>query len=146
MSSTQIKFKKLNELAQLPQYKTTEAAGMDIRSVECVILQPMEFKIVKTGLACQIPVGYEVQVRPRSGLACKEGITVINTPGTIDSDYRGEIGVGLINLSGDEKAINIGDRIAQLVVNKIEHVEIAETETLTSTDRNDGGFGSTGVK
>ena len=140
-----LKFKKLNEEAIIPEFKTVGSAGMDITSIEDVTLNPGQFKIVKTGLACAIEEGYEVQVRPRSGMACKHGITVINTPGTIDSDYRGEIGVGLINLSAGQFDINKGDRIAQLVVNKIEQPEIEIVDELDETERGAGGFGSTGT-
>ena len=140
-----VKFKKLNEEAIIPEFKTAGSAGMDITSIEDVTLNPGQFKIVKTGLACAIKEGYEVQIRPRSGMACKYGITVINTPGTIDSDYRGEIGVGLINLSAGQFDINKGDRIAQLVVNKIEQPEIEIVDELDETERGAGGFGSTGT-
>ena len=140
-----VKFKKLNEEAIIPEFKTAGSAGMDITSIEDVTLNPGQFKIVKTGLACAIGEGYEVQIRPRSGMACKYGITVINTPGTIDSDYRGEIGVGLINLSAGQFDINKGDRIAQLVVNKIEQPEIEIVDELDETERGAGGFGSTGT-
>lgn len=139
-----LKIKKLVEDAIIPEYKTKGAAGMDVCSVEDVTLQPMEFKIVKTGLAMAIPNGYEVQVRPRSGMACKLGVTVINTPGTIDEDYRGEVGVGLINLSQTEKFIEKGTRIAQLVVNKVEQPVIEVVQELDETERGAGGFGSTG--
>ena len=139
-----LKFKKLDPNAQIPKFKTVGAAGMDVTSVQDVTLNPMEFKIVSTGLACAIEEGYEVQVRPRSGLACKSGITVINTPGTVDSDYRGCIGVGLINLSQETYEIKSGDRIAQLVINKIEQPEVEEVEELADTERGAGGFGSTG--
>lgn len=140
-----LKFKKLVEDAIIPEFKTAGSAGMDICSIQNDTLAPGEFKIIKTGLACAIPEGYEIQVRPRSGLACKHGVTVINTPGTIDSDYRGEIGVGLVNLSKGQFDIKKGDRIAQLVVNKIERPEIEIVEELDSTERGEGGFGSTGV-
>ena len=139
-----LKFKKLNEEAIIPEFKTVGSAGMDIASIEPVTLEPMQFKIVKTGLAVEIPDGYEIQVRPRSGMACKRGITVINTPGTIDADYRGEIGVGLINLSPIQVLIGHGERIAQLVVNKIEQPEIEIVSELDETERGAGGFGSTG--
>lgn len=139
-----IKFKKLQEDAIIPEFKTYGSAGMDICSTEDVTIMPGHFKIVKTGLACQIDIGYEIQVRPRSGMACKHGITVINTPGTIDSDYRGEIGVGLINLSQGQYDIKKGDRIAQLVVNRIEQPIIEIVEELDETYRGSGGFGSTG--
>ena len=139
-----LKIKKLVEDATIPEYKTAGAAGMDVCSVEDVMLQPMGFKIVKTGLAMAIPHGYEVQVRPRSGMACKYGISVINTPGTIDEDYRGEIGVGLINLSQEPFKVEKGMRIAQLVVNKVEQPQIEVVEELDETERGEGGFGSTG--
>ena len=139
-----LKFKKLDENVTIPEFKTVGSAGMDICSNEDVTLMPMEFKIVKTGLACQVDTGYEVQVRPRSGMACKHGITVINTPGTIDSDYTGEIGVGLINLSQGQFDIKKGERIAQLIVNKIEQPEIEIVDELDKTERGAGGFGSTG--
>lgn len=139
-----LKIKKLTEDAIVPEYKTVGAAGMDVCSIEEIELQPMQFKIVKTGLAMAIPNGYEVQVRPRSGMACKHGITVINTPGTIDEDYRGEVGVGLINLSQNPFTIEKGMRIAQLVVNKIEQPQIEVVEELDETERGQGGFGSTG--
>jgi dUTP pyrophosphatase len=139
-----LQFKKLEETAIIPEFKTEGSAGMDISSIEDVSLAPGQFKIVKTGLACAIEPGYEVQVRPRSGMACKHGITVINTPGTIDSDYRGEIGVGLINLSQGQFDIKKGDRIAQLVVNKIEQPIIKVVDELDETERGTGGFGSTG--
>ena len=139
-----LKIKKLQDNAIIPQFKTIGSAGMDVCSVEDVILQPSEFRIIKTGLAMQIEQGYEIQVRPRSGLACKHGITVINTPGTIDSDYTGEVGVGLINLSKTEYHINVGDRIAQLVINKVEQPEVELVQELDQTERGSGGFGSTG--
>lgn len=139
-----LQFKKAVEDATIPEFKTSGAAGMDVTSVETVTLNPMEFKIVSTGLQCAIDPGYEVQVRPRSGLACKQGVTVINTPGTVDSDYRGIIGVGLINLSQNTVTINKGDRIAQLVINKIEQPEIEVVTELSETERGAGGFGSTG--
>ena len=137
--------KKLEEDVTIPQFKTEGSAGMDVQSREDFILKPGHFKIVKTGLSCAVEPGYELQVRPRSGLACNHGITVINTPGTIDSDYRGEICVGLINLSLEDFEIKKGDRIAQLVVNKVEQPQIEVVTELSSTDRNDGGFGSTGI-
>lgn len=139
-----LQFKKLDEDAIIPEFKTVGSAGMDICSINDVSLTPGQFIIVKTGLACAIEPGYEVQVRPRSGMACKHGITVINTPGTIDSDYRGEIGVGLINLSQGQFDIKKGDRIAQLVVNKIEQPTIEIVDELDETERGAGGFGSTG--
>jgi len=132
----------------LPEYETTASAGLDIRAnlTETVTLKPLERTLVKTGLFLEIPVGYEAQVRPRSGLAYKNGVTVLNSPGTIDADYRGEVGVILINLSNENFAINNGERIAQLVFAKVEQAEWLEVEILSDTHRGEGGFGSTGVK
>ena len=131
----------------LPRYETELSAGMDVRSfIESpIILKPFERKLVNTGLYAQLEKGYEIQVRPRSGLALKNGITVLNSPGTIDADYRGEIGVILINLSNDDFIINSGDRIAQLVVSKHEQPNLEQTDSLDSTIRGEKGFGSTGV-
>jgi len=131
---------------ELPGYATPGSAGMDIRAdlTAELRLAPLQRTLVPTGLFIELPQGYEAQVRPRSGLAVKQGITCLNTPGTIDSDYRGEIKVLLINLSSSEQVIAPGDRIAQLVVQKIEQVQWNETPVLTETVRNDGGFGSTG--
>ena len=131
----------------LPRYETELSAGMDVRSfIESpIILKPFERKLVNTGLYAQLEKGYEIQVRPRSGLALKKGITVLNSPGTIDADYRGEIGVILINLSNDDLIINSGDRIAQLVVSKHEQPNLEQTDSLDSTLRGEKGFGSTGV-
>lgn len=132
----------------LPNYETIASAGMDLRAnIEVPItLKPLERAIVKTGLFIELPIGYEAQVRPRSGLAAKKGITVLNTPGTIDADYRGEIGVILINLSAEEFIIENGERIAQMVVAKHERAEWIEVQELSETSRGEGGFGSTGVK
>ena len=131
----------------LPRYETELSAGMDVRSfIESpIILNPFERKLVNTGLYAQHEKGYEIQVRPRSGLALKKGITVLNSPGTTDADYRGEIGVILINLSNDDFIINSGDRIAQLVVCKHEQPNLEQTDSLDSTSRGEKGFGSTGV-
>ena len=131
-----------------PEYESPASAGMDLRAniSESITLQPLERAVVKTGLFLEIPVGYEAQVRPRSGLAAKKGITVLNAPGTIDADYRGEIGVILVNLSKEEFTIVNGERIAQLVISAHERVEWLETEILTETSRGEGGFGSTGIK
>lgn len=131
----------------LPRYETELSAGMDVRSFleSPIILKPFERKLVNTGLYVQLEKGYEIQVRPRSGLALKKGITVLNSPGTIDADYRGEIGVILINLSNDDFIINSGDRIAQLVVSKHEQPNLEQTDSLDSTLRGEKGFGSTGV-
>lgn len=132
----------------LPHYETKASAGMDLRAnlSEKVTLQPLERAIVKTGLYMELPIGLEAQVRPRSGLAAKKGITVLNSPGTIDADYRGEIGVILVNLSNDSFTIQNGDRIAQLVIAKHERVNWHKVEQLDETERGGGGFGSTGVK
>lgn len=132
----------------LPSYETLSSAGMDLRAhiEESVALQPMARTIVKTGLFIELPVGYEAQVRPRSGLAAKKGITVLNAPGTIDADYRGEVGVILINLSSESFVIENGERIAQLVIAKHERAQWEEVEILSETSRGSGGFGSTGVK
>jgi dUTP pyrophosphatase len=130
----------------LPQYATEGSAGMDLRAhlAAETVLTPLQRVLVPTGLFIELPRGYEAQVRPRSGLAVKQGITCLNTPGTIDSDYRGEIKVLLINLSGEDQVIHPGDRIAQLVLNKVEQIKWHEVAALTETARNDGGFGSTG--
>ena len=132
----------------LPRYETDASAGVDLRAslTESFTLQPMERTLVKTGLFIEIPQGFEAQVRPRSGLALKKGITVLNSPGTIDADYRGEVGVILINLSQNPFVIEDGDRIAQLVFTKVEQAKWKKTEELTPTDRGEGGFGSTGKK
>ena len=133
---------------QLPSYETIASAGMDIRAnvVEPSTLKPLQRAIVKTGLFIELPMGYEAQVRPRSGLAAKKGITVLNSPGTIDADYRGEIGVILVNLSNEDFTIENGERIAQLVIAKHERAVFEVVENLSETERGEGGFGSTGVK
>ena len=130
-----------------PNYETEGAAGMDLRAniKEIITLKPLERAIVKTGLFISLPIGYEAQVRPRSGLAAKKGITVLNSPGTVDADYRGEIGVILVNLSNEEFIINDGERIAQLIIAKHERVNWQEVDVLSETERGSGGFGSTGV-
>jgi dUTP pyrophosphatase len=132
----------------LPKYETEASAGIDLRAnlSEPFSLQPLERTLVQTGIFLEIPVGYEAQVRPRSGLALKKGVTVLNTPGTIDADYRGEVGVILVNISNQPFIINDGERIAQLVFAKVEQAEFLEVEELSSTERGAGGFGSTGVK
>ncbi len=131
----------------LPNYETIASAGMDVRAnlTTPITLKPLERAIIKTGLFIALPVGYEAQVRPRSGLAAKKGITVLNTPGTIDADYRGEIGVILVNLSNEDFIINDGERIAQLIIAKHERALWEEVEILSETQRGTGGFGSTGV-
>lgn len=132
----------------LPSYETIASAGMDIRASlsETVTLQSLERTIIKTGLFIELPIGFEAQVRPRSGLAAKKGITVLNSPGTIDADYRGEIGVILVNLSKDPFTIEDGERIAQLVIAKHERAVFEAVDVLSETMRGEGGFGSTGVK
>jgi dUTP pyrophosphatase len=132
----------------LPKYQTAGAAGMDVHAAttEPVTLGPLERKLFPTGLSLAIPEGYEVQVRPRSGLAAKRGLTVINTPGTIDSDYRGEVGVVLVNLSNEPALVEPGERIAQLVVAKVERAELRVVASLDETERGAGGYGSTGVR
>jgi dUTP pyrophosphatase len=132
----------------LPNYETIASAGMDLRAhlSESRILKPLERSIVGTGLFIELPMGYEAQVRSRSGLAAKKGITVLNAPGTIDADYRGEIGVILVNLSNEDFIIENGERIAQLVIAKHERAEWIEVKELTDTSRGAGGFGSTGTK
>jgi dUTP pyrophosphatase len=133
---------------EIPHYETGASAGMDLRAniAEPVTLAPLARTIIKTGLFMELPVGYEAQVRPRSGLAAKKGITVLNAPGTIDADYRGEVGVILVNLSNQAFVIENGERIAQMVIAKHERAEWEQVELLSDTVRGDGGFGSTGVK
>lgn len=133
---------------QLPKYETSLSAGVDLRAnIDApIVLKPLERSLVKTGLFIALPEGVEAQVRPRSGLAFKNGITVLNSPGTIDADYRGEIGVILVNLSNENFTVNDGERIAQLVVAKHEQADFFEVEELNETSRGAGGFGSTGVK
>jgi len=130
----------------LPEYETGASAGMDLRAniSEAVILKPLARAIIKTGLFIELPVGFEAQVRPRSGLAAKHGLTVLNSPGTVDADYRGEIGVILVNLSNTDFKIENGERIAQLVIAKHERADWIEVEQLNKTSRGEGGFGSTG--
>lgn len=132
----------------LPHYETEASAGMDLRAnIELPItLKPLDRAIVKTGLFIELPISYEAQVRPRSGLAAKKGVTVLNAPGTIDADYRGEIGVILVNLSNEDFTIENGERIAQLIIAKHERAEWVQVEELSETSRGEGGFGSTGTK
>ena len=133
---------------KLPSYETLLSAGMDVRAVleSPVVLKPLERKVIKTGLFIALQKGLEAQVRPRSGLAAKKGITVLNSPGTIDADYRGEVGVILVNLSNEDFTIEHGDRIAQIVIAKYERIQWNEVNELSETERGSGGFGSTGVK
>ena len=132
----------------LPQYATEQSAGMDLRANidEQIVIQPMQRLLIGTGLHIALPKGYEAQIRPRSGLALKHGITVLNSPGTIDADYRGEIGVLLINLSDKDFVINDGERIAQMVIARHEQAQFALVEALDETERGEGGYGHTGVK
>lgn len=144
-----MKIKIINKSGhELPHYETEASAGMDLRANidEPVTLKPLERAIVKTGLFIELPIGYEAQVRPRSGLAAKKGITVLNAPGTIDADYRGEVGVILVNLSNADFIIENGERIAQMVIAKHERAEWVTVDSLSDTARGQGGFGSTGVK
>jgi dUTP pyrophosphatase len=130
----------------LPSYATEQSAGLDLYAFieNQITLKPLERRLIGTGLSMELPKGYEAQIRPRSGLAYKHGITVLNSPGTIDADYRGEIKVLLINLSNDDFLINNGDRIAQMVIAKHESVSLIDVQNINTTDRADGGFGSTG--
>jgi dUTP pyrophosphatase len=132
----------------LPAYATELSAGMDLRANidEPIVLKPMERRLVPTGLHIALPVGYEAQVRPRSGLALKKGITVLNAPGTVDADYRGDVGVILINLSDEPFIIEDGERIAQMVIARHEHAEFIPVDVLDETERGEGGYGHTGVK
>lgn len=137
-----------NSKHPLPEYKTRLSAGMDIRANldETVVLGPLERKLIPTGLFIELPEGYEAQMRPRSGLALNEGLGLLNSPGTIDADYRGEIGIIVVNLSNNTVRIKDGDRIAQMVINKVEQVELIEVKELNKTERGTGGFGHTGKK
>lgn len=144
-----VKIKIVNRGSQqLPAYATPESAGMDLRAnvAEPVVLRPLERRIIPTGLYMALPPGYEAQVRPRSGLAFKHGVTVLNSPGTIDSDYRGELGVLLVNLSNEDFTIQAGERIAQMIIARHEQGEFVEVEELDDTERGVGGYGHTGVK
>ncbi|UYW00887.1 dUTP diphosphatase [Flavobacterium agricola] len=144
-----MKIKVINKSKHpLPSYETELSAGMDIRANidEPIVLAPLARTLVKTGLFIELPKGYEAQVRPRSGLAIKKGITCLNSPGTIDADYRGEVGVILVNLSNEDFVIEDGERIAQIVIAKHERAEWQVAEALSETERGAGGFGSTGVK
>ena len=132
----------------LPNYETVASAGMDLRAnlTESITLKPLERAIVLTGLFIELPIGYEAQIRPRSGLAAKKGVTVLNSPGTIDADYRGEVGVILVNLSNEVFVIENGERIAQMIIAKHERAQWVEVKELAETARGEGGFGSTGTK
>ena len=145
MSKTKVKI--INKSGNpLPEYATEGSAGMDLRAdlKEAIVLKPMERQIVPTGLFIELPQGYEAQVRPRSGVALKQGITCLNSPGTVDSDYRGEVKVILINLSLEEQSIQPGDRIAQMIVAPVEQIKWKPVDAINATGRNEGGFGHTG--
>ena len=149
LKNNQLKVKVINKSKyELPAYSTSQSAGMDLRANidESLTLHPMERKLISTGIYMALPVGYEAQIRPRSGLALKHGITVLNTPGTVDADYRGEVMVLLVNLSQEDFIINDGERIAQMVIAKHEQADFVEVTELDETDRGDGGYGHTGVK
>lgn len=142
-----MKIKIVNNGTQpLPQYATNGSAGMDLRAniENPILIKPLDRKLIPTGLHIALPEGYEAQIRPRSGLAIKHGITCLNTPGTIDSDYRGDIGVILVNLSNEDYVVHPGERIAQMIINKYEQAEFKLVETLDETERGEGGFGHTG--
>jgi dUTP pyrophosphatase len=148
-ANIKIKVKVLDNSITLPKYETDSSAGMDIRAFipeGKIEIEPQERKLIRTGLCLEIPKGYEVQIRPRSGLALKNGITVLNSPGTIDADYRGELRVILINHSADRFLITNEMRIAQMVAAQFSRVDLFEIENLSETDRGEGGFGSTGTK
>lgn len=144
-----VQIKVVNKGKQpLPKYQTSQSAGMDLRAnIDTpIILKPLDRKLIPTGLNIALPEGYEAQIRPRSGLAIKHGITIINTPGTIDSDYRGDVGVILVNISNEDFVVQPGERIAQMVINKFEQAEFEVVEELDETERGEGGFGHTGIK
>ena len=143
-----MKIKIVNKSAHpLPGYETQASAGMDIRANldEPVLLKPLQRHLIPTGLFIELPAGFEAQIRPRSGLAIKKGISLVNTPGTIDADYRGEIKIIVINLSSDDHVINDGERIAQMIISKVEHAHWTEVDVLQETTRGTGGFGHTGT-
>jgi dUTP pyrophosphatase len=149
VKNNQLKVKVINKSKhELPAYSTPQSAGMDLRANidESLTLHPMERKLISTGIYMALPIGYEAQIRPRSGLALKHGITVLNTPGTVDADYRGEVMVLLVNLSQEDFIVNDGERIAQMVIAKHEQADFVEVTELAETDRGDGGYGHTGVK
>ena len=143
-----IKIKVVNKGSQeLPKYETKNSVGMDLRAniKEGIVIRPLDRALIPTGLHIALPEGYEAQIRPRSGLALKKGITCLNTPGTIDSDYRGDVGVILANISNEDFVVNPGDRIAQMIINKVERAKFELVESLDETERGEGGFGHTGV-
>ena len=132
----------------LPKYATAQSAGMDLRANidKPILIKSLDRVLIPTGLHIALPEGYEAQIRPRSGLAIKHGITCLNTPGTIDADYRGDVGVELVNISHEDFVVQPGERIAQMIINKVEQAELIEVEVLDDTERGEGGFGHTGVK
>lgn len=142
---SRVKIKKVSELAVLPEYKTSGASGMDLSSVEEITLNPLERKLVSTGIAIQLDDGFEAQIRPRSGTSIKHGLTLVNCVGTIDSDYTGIIYIPMINLSTEPYTIKIGDRIAQMVISKYSSAKLEVVDELNETERGEGGFGSTGT-
>jgi len=146
MSEINLKINRTSKLAKLPTYATAGAAGMDLYAAneEPITLKPLERKLIPLGFTMELPSGFEAQIRPRSGMAIKHGITLSNCVGTVDEDYRGEVGVGIINLSSEEYTINTGDRIAQMVIAPVVRAKITETDDLAETQRGKGGFGSTG--
>lgn len=141
-----VKVLKTGGYTKLPKYETPNSAGLDLRSTKTITLKPHSRVLVPTGLFIALPEGYEAQVRPRSGLALKKGITVLNTPGTIDADYRGEVGVILFNTTDEDFIVNENDRIAQMIINKVEQINWIEVDELDETERGDGGFGHTQVE
>ncbi len=142
----EIKIKKIIKEAKIPSYAHEGDAGMDLFSTDSIVLKPMERKLIPTGLSIALPLGFEAQIRPKSGLAVKHGLLVLNTPGTIDAGYRGEIKVILMNLSTEEYKIEKGSKIAQMIIAKVETAKITIVENLDNTSRGKGGFGSTGLK
>lgn len=141
-----IKFKKLNSDAIIPNYAHKEDAGMDIYSNEEKVIKAKSWELVKTGISMELPTNYEAQIRSKSGLSLKSGIIVLNSPGTIDENYRGEIGVILMNVSGSDYKVEKNQKIAQMVINKVEHFPVTEVTEISNTDRGEGAFGSTGLK
>tara|TARA_Y100001970_G_scaffold231688_1_gene288081 strand:- start:3419 stop:3859 length:441 start_codon:yes stop_codon:yes gene_type:complete len=143
-----ILIKKLSKKAVIPKYESAGASGLDVSALieNPILIKPNEKAIIPTGLACSVPKNYEIQIRPRSGLAARNNLTVLNSPGTIDSDYRGEIKIILVNLGNENFAVKNGMRIAQMVISPVKVVKIVEVESLEDTDRGKGGFGSTGIK
>jgi dUTP pyrophosphatase len=146
MEKIPFKVKRIHKDAKLPEYAHHGDAGMDLFAVESHVINPSETKLIPTGIQVEFPLGYELQIRPRSGLALKKGISIVNTPGTVDAGYRGEIGIIMINHGKEIFEIQPGDKIAQAVLNKIEFAQIEEAQELADSERKQGGFGSTGMK